>query len=142
MDKIGHFFSSFHIGLFFYKVFGDFENLNPQQIEQLGKADLALDKVITASPTTQDAYLFKARIQVLLKNGTLVAKNYEDFIATASKRDPAELIKMKSKLVEAHNNLGVIYAETDKAKAKDNFDKTLGIDPANQYAAEQLKYLK
>src|SRR5882672_10017000 len=28
LDKLGHFFSSFHLGLFFYKVFGDPENLN------------------------------------------------------------------------------------------------------------------
>lgn len=28
MDKLGHFFSSFHIGLFFYKIFGDPGNLN------------------------------------------------------------------------------------------------------------------
>ena len=44
------------------------ENLSPQQIEQLNKADVALNTIITASPSTQDAYLFKARIQVLLKN--------------------------------------------------------------------------
>ena len=29
LDKFGHFFSSFHLGLFFYKVFGDSQNLNP-----------------------------------------------------------------------------------------------------------------
>ncbi|HKO77148.1 MAG TPA: hypothetical protein VJU52_08025, partial [Flavobacterium sp.] len=61
---------------------------------------------------------------------------------TASKRDPAELTKMKSKFVEAYNNLGIIYADTDKVKAKDNFSKTLGIDPANQYAIDQLKSLR
>ena len=118
------------------------ENLSPQQIEQLNKADVALNTIITASPSTQDAYLFKARIQVLLKNNELVAKNYEDFITTANKKDPAELLKMKSKLVEAYNNLGIIYADTDKAKAKDNFGKTLVVDPANQYAIDQLKSLK
>jgi len=29
LDKFGHFFTSFHIGLFFYKIFGDQNNLNP-----------------------------------------------------------------------------------------------------------------
>ena len=29
LDKLGHFFASFHIGLFFYKIFGSPENLNP-----------------------------------------------------------------------------------------------------------------
>lgn len=120
------------------------ENLNPQQMEQLKKADLSLDTIIKASPSTQDAYLFKARIQVLLKNDSQVAKNYEDFITTANKKDSTELASkgMKSKLVEAYNNLGIIYAVTDKDKAKDVFSKTLGIDPANQYAIDQLKSLK
>lgn len=120
------------------------ENLSPEQIEQLKKADASLDKIITASPTTQDAYLFKARIQVLLKNDVLVAKNYEDFVTTVSKKDSSEQASkgMKSKLVEAYNNLGIIYAATDKIKAKGSFDKTLSIDPVNQYAIDQLKALK
>jgi len=29
LDKSGHFFASFHLGLYFYKIFGDPENLNP-----------------------------------------------------------------------------------------------------------------
>ncbi|WP_281239422.1 tetratricopeptide repeat protein [Flavobacterium praedii] len=120
------------------------ENLSPQQIELLKKADLALDVVIAASPSTQDAYLFKARIQVLLKNDILVTKNYEDFVTAANKKEATELATkgMKSKLMEAYNNLGVIYSATDKVKAKDNFTKTLAIDPANQYALDQLKLLK
>jgi Flp pilus assembly protein TadD len=120
------------------------ESLNPLQLEQLKKADLALDAVIAASPSTQDAYLFKARIQVLLKNDVLVTKNYEDFLTAANKKDATELATkgMKSKLMEAYNNLGVIYAATDKVKAKDNFTKTLAIDPTNQYAIDQLKFLK
>ena len=120
------------------------ESLNPLQLEQLKKADLALDAVIAASPSTQDAYLFKARIQVLLKNDVLVTKNYEDFVIAANKKDVTELATkgMKSKLMEAYNNLGVIYAATDKVKAKENFTKTLAIDPTNQYAIDQLKFLK
>jgi tetratricopeptide (TPR) repeat protein len=120
------------------------ENLNTQQIELLKKADASLDVIILASPSTQDAYLFKARIQVLLKNDILVAKNYEDFIVAAKKKSVDELSTkgMKSKLIEAYNNLGVIYAVNDKIKAKDTFNKTLGIDPANQYAVDQLKSLQ
>lgn len=120
------------------------ENLNAQQTELLKKADASLDVIILASPSTQDAYLFKARIQVLLKNDILVAKNYEDFIVAAKKKSVDELSTkgMKSKLIEAYNNLGVIYAVNDKVKAKDTFNKTLGIDPANQYAVDQLKSLQ
>lgn len=120
------------------------QNLSAQQLELLKKADASLDVIIQASPSTQDAYLFKARIQVLLKNDVLVAKNYEDFVATAKKKSADELSSkgMKSKLIEAYNNLGVIYAAVDKVKAKDTFNKTLGIDPANQYANDQLKSLQ
>ena len=120
------------------------ENLSAQQIEKLKKADASLDLIIKASPSTQDAYLFKARIQVLLKNDVLVAKNYEDFITAAKNKNADELNSksMKSKLVEAYNNLGVIYAANDKVKAKDTFNKTLGIDPVNQYAVDQLKALQ
>src|SRR5258708_30580147 len=29
LDKFGHFFASFHLGLYFYKIFGTPDNLNP-----------------------------------------------------------------------------------------------------------------
>jgi tetratricopeptide (TPR) repeat protein len=127
-----------------YWTYYNTEELNDQQIEMLKKADTSLDVIIEASPSTQDAYLFKARIQVLLKNVILTTKNYEDFIVAAYKKNAEELSSkgMKSKLIEAYNNLGVIYAANDKGKAKDNFNKTLGIDPANQYATDQLKSLQ
>jgi Tfp pilus assembly protein PilF len=120
------------------------ENLSPKQTELLQKADKSLDAIILASPTTQDAYLFKARIQVSLKNDVLVTKNYEDFVATATKKEATEQATkgMKTKLIEAYNNLGVIYAPNDAVKAKENFNKALAIDPANQYALDQLKFLK
>src|SRR5579871_182973 len=28
LDKLGHFYASFHLGLFFYKIFGNVDNLN------------------------------------------------------------------------------------------------------------------
>jgi lipoprotein NlpI len=49
---------------------------------------------------------------------------------------------MKAKLVEAFNNMAIIYATTDIAKAKESFNKTLSIDPANQFAIDSLKSLK
>jgi tetratricopeptide (TPR) repeat protein len=135
---------NFYFASSVYWAYYNIENLSEQQIEQLKKADASLDVIIQASPSTQDAYLFKARIQVLFKNDILVTKNYEDFITTAKKKNADELSSkaMKSKLIEAYNNLGVIYAVNDKVKAKDSFNKTLGIDPANQYAADQLKSLQ
>lgn len=127
-----------------YWSYNGIENLTPKQIEQLTKAEASLDKVIAASPSTQDAYLFKARIQIFLKNDVLAAKNYEDFITTVYKKDPKDLTTkgMKAKLVEAFNNMAIIYAATDTVKAKESFNKTLSIDPANQFAIDSLKSLK
>jgi tetratricopeptide (TPR) repeat protein len=135
---------NFYFATSVYWAFYNVENVNEQQMELLKKADASLDVVISASPSTYEAYLFKARIQVLLKNDILVAKNYEDFIVVAKKKNADELASkgMKTKLVEAYNNLGIIYANNDIVKAKDNFNKTLVVDPSNQYAMDQLKSLK
>lgn len=133
---------NFYFASSVYWAYYNATTLTEAQIALLRKADASLDVIIKASPSTQDAYLFKARIQVLLKNDEQVAKNYEEFITAANKKDAADILKMKSKLVEAHNNLGIIYENTDKVKAKENFSKTLTIDPTNQYATDQLKALK
>jgi Tfp pilus assembly protein PilF len=135
---------NFYFGSSVYWSLNGVENLTPTQIEQLKKADASLDVVIVSSPSTQDAYLFKARIQVLLKNDAMVSKNYEDFITAVTKKDPKELSTkgMKAKLVEAYNNVAIIYAATNTAKAKEYFNKTLGIDPVNQFAIDSLKSLK
>ncbi|HSD08297.1 tetratricopeptide repeat protein [Flavobacterium sp.] len=135
---------NFYFASSVYWAFYNKTHFDEQQNELLRKADASLDVIIKSSPSTQDAYLFKARIQVLLKNDAVVTKSYEDFIEAANKRGPEELATkgMKAKLVEAYNNLGLMYEATDKAKAKENFTKALAVDPTNQYAAEQLKTLK
>lgn len=53
-----------------------------------------------------------------------------------------EINKLKPKVTEAYNSIAAFYANTDKAKAKDYFGKTLAIDPTNVYATESLKKLK
>jgi len=69
-----------------------------------------------------------------LYKGTLKDANYEIF--------KAELDKVKNKFTEAYNNMAAFYANTDKAKAKELFNKTLALDPTNGYATESLKLLK
>jgi lipoprotein NlpI len=69
-----------------------------------------------------------------LYKGTLKDFNYELY--------KAEIDKVKQKLIEAYNNIAAVYANTDKAKAIEFFNKTLALDPANNYAIESLKLLK
>jgi cytochrome c-type biogenesis protein CcmH/NrfG len=110
----------------------------------LKKADEGLQAIITKYPNYQDAYYYKARINSLLENGTEMGKNYESYITALTAAGPEELAKPsnKTKIVEAYNTLAANYADTDKTKAKEYFNKTLAIDPANTYALESLKTLK
>ncbi len=48
----------------------------------------------------------------------------------------------KTKIVESYNNLAASYANKDKAKAIEYFNKTLAIDPTNDYATKSLATLK
>ena len=110
----------------------------------LQKADLAFGNVITASPTTQDAYIFRARTNSLLSNDELTIKYYQDYINVVTSKGEEELAKpaIKTKFIESYNNIAAAYANTDKVKAKEYFAKTLAMDPANKYATESLKMLK
>lgn len=141
----------------------------------LQKADAAFGRVIEASPTTADAYLFRARTNRLLENDELMSKYYQDYITVASDKWKKELEnadlkinenefiselykgtmkdfnytlyktemdKAKPKFIEAYNLIAANYANFDKVKAKEYFNKTLALDPTNQYALESLKVLK
>jgi cytochrome c-type biogenesis protein CcmH/NrfG len=110
----------------------------------LGKADVAFGNVIEASPTTQDAYIFRARVNSLLENDAMTIKYYEDYVNVVTAKGAEELAKpaVIKKLIESYNTSAAAYANTDKAKAKEYFNKTLALDPTNNYAIESLKTLK
>ena len=111
---------------------------------QLQKADVAYGNVITASPTTQDAYIFRARTNNLLENDEMIIKYYQEYIDIVTAKGEEELAKpaVKTKFIESYNAIAAAYANTDKVKAKEFFAKTLALDPANEYALQSLKALK
>jgi cytochrome c-type biogenesis protein CcmH/NrfG len=117
------------------------EVVKPDLIE-LQKADAAFGKVIEASPTTQDAYIFRARANRLLEKDDMIIKYYEDYLRVVTEKGPEEVTKNKAKFIESYNNIAASYANTDKVKAKEYFNKTLALDPTNPYATESLKTLK
>lgn len=110
----------------------------------LQKADLAFEKVIVASPSYQDAYLYRARTNSLIGNDEMTIKYYETYIAKITEKGPEELAKPTTtkKVVESYNNIAASYANTDKVKAIEFLTKTLTIDPTNPYATESLAKLK
>ncbi len=132
---------NFYLGnsLYYNNTKKDVVKVNPME---LLIADGAFGKVIENSPTTQDAYIFRARTNNLLENEQMTIKYYEDYVRVVTEKGPEEVTKSKSKIIESYNNLGANYANTDKVKAKEYFNKTLAIDPTNTYATESLKSLK
>ena len=110
----------------------------------LQKADAAFEKVLVASPTYHEAYLYKARTNRLLQKDDVATKNYEEYVAKVTALGVEETAKpaTKAKIIESYNNIAANYANSDKAKAMEYFRKTLALDPTNAYANESLKTLK
>lgn len=110
----------------------------------LTKADAAFDRVLVASPTYDEAYLYKGRINNLLEKDDLIIKNYQEYINKTTAKGAEELAKPATvkKIVESYNSIGAAYANTDKAKAIENFNKSLTLDPTNAYATQSVKALK
>jgi len=110
----------------------------------LAKADAAFDRVLVASPTYDEAYLYKGRINNLLEKDDLIIKNYQEYINKTTAKGAEELAKPATvkKVVESYNSIAAAYANTDKAKAIEYFNKSLVLDPTNAYATQSVKALK
>jgi tetratricopeptide (TPR) repeat protein len=112
--------------------------------ENLKKADVALDKVISLSTNAQDAYLYKARVNQAMatkESYEAMVKAYDEYVKIVT-ANPEEAAKQKKNLVEAYSNVGAYYAVFDKVKAKENFNKALALDPADSYVKSELAKLK
>ena len=114
------------------------------EIVGLQKADAAFDKVLVASPSYYEAYIFKARTNSLMENDENTIKFYEAYVAAVTAKGAEEVAKpaVAKKIAESYNTIGATYANTDKAKAIEYFNKTLAIDPTNAYALSSIKQLK
>lgn len=111
----------------------------------LEKADVAFSKVIEASPTTQDAHLYRARVNRLLdstESRQLMVTHYEEYIKVVTDKGADELAKAKVNVIEAYSYIGAYYGISDKAKAIENFEKALALDPNDKYVIDSLKALR
>ena len=118
------------------------KDLKDRDVASLQKADLAMDAVIVASPTYLESYLYKARINGSLEKDDVMAATYQKYLDLVLAKGPDEVTKNKAKVTESYNSIAAFYANTDKAKAKEFFNKTLALDPTNTYALDSLKLLK
>jgi tetratricopeptide (TPR) repeat protein len=114
------------------------------EVAGLQKADAAFDKVLVASPSYYEAYIFKARTNSLMENDENTIKFYEAYVAAVIAKGTEETAKpaVIKKIAESYNTIGATYANTDKVKAVEYFNKTLAIDPTNAYALSSIKQLK
>lgn len=108
----------------------------------LTNADKAMDNVIAAKPDYPEAYLYKARINSVMAKDDVMTAQYQKYVDLINAKGPEEVTKNKTKITEAYNNMASFFATSDKAKAKELLNKTLALDPTNNYATESLKVLK
>lgn len=115
-----------------------------RDVAALQNADATFDKILVASPTYDEAYIYKARINSLLDKDDLIIKNYTEYVTKITAKGAEEMAKPATakKIIESYNAIGAAYANTDKAKAIEYFNKTLALDPANSYASQSVKALK
>lgn len=147
-DNKNAFYDNFYLGYAIY--YGHLNMPEEEQktnIERLKTGSAAMDKVIELSPTSQDAYLFKARINRQIGTDAsykTMAEAYDGYIRVVNEKGTEETSKdnVKKYLVEAYSNAAGIYALSDKAKATDYYTKALAIDPADDYVKAELSKLK
>jgi Flp pilus assembly protein TadD len=140
-------YDNFYLGYAIY--FDNSGKKAPEKVDvvALKKADKAFDNVILASATTQEAYIYRARVNGLLAGDVeaqaQMAKSYEDYIKVVTDKGAVELDKPanKTKFVEAYQNLA-IYHKKDKLKAVSYLLKALAIEPADPDLLNLQKALK
>ncbi|MBP6757999.1 MAG: tetratricopeptide repeat protein [Flavobacterium sp.] len=110
----------------------------------LQKADAAFERVVVASPGYLDGYFYRGRTNSLMENDAMTIKYYEEYVAKVTEKGAEEIAKptVLKKVIESYNTIAASYANTDKVKAAEYFNKTLTLDPTNNYATESLKLLK
>ncbi len=113
----------------------------------LEKADKAFGKVIELAPTTDAAYLYRAKTNRLLDDQEnpqgLFVPYYQEFIDIVTGKGDAAITQNKANLVEAYSVNGAYYTLSDDyAKARESFASALELDPANEYAKQALANLQ
>ena len=101
-----------------------------------------MDTVIVATPTYQEAYLYKARINNSLGKDDIMAATYQKYLDVVTAKGPEELTKNKAKVIESYNTMASFYSGSEVPKAIELLNKTLELDPANVYAMDALAILK
>lgn len=130
---------------YFYYGQGYSAKTNPSK-DILVKADSSFATLAKYSPSTYDAYLWRARVNNLKDSDTdpvgLKLPFYQQYLDSLGAHPDKQTANVKKNMVEAYNQIaGFAAYKEDKEKAKLYWDKALAIDPANATATEGIKSL-
>ncbi len=101
------------------------------------------DKYIEANPSVLEGYHFKATSLSILDDPNTpkwqARETYEKMLQTYEAKPESFNASQKGYVAKAYNYIASFYgASNDLVKAKEFFQKTLGIDPANKFASDSL----
>ncbi|TAH03485.1 MAG: hypothetical protein EAZ15_02980 [Sphingobacteriales bacterium] len=119
-------------------------NKSPKNQALITQTLLEADSVFTfvgEKAKNGDAYLYLARVEYYLEPTDALKKSanaYDKFIEYTLLKT-AQTAADKKNLIEAYSYLGAAYIKTDKAKAKDYFEKALVLSPTDAKIKEALK---
>lgn len=147
-SSLNYVFDNFYLG---YASYFDYASQMNNEVKPdkgiVENAIKAFDTVIEEAPTTEMAYLYKAKAAYLLEDqenpeGRMV-EPYQKFIEVVAEKGPDAETKNKRFLVEAYSVLGAYYTKTEAYEdARQNFRKAVELDPSNEYAQTALQNLQ
>ncbi|HEX7367102.1 MAG TPA: hypothetical protein VF273_08395 [Pelobium sp.] len=139
----------FYLGYSNYFHYANLINNKSADQEEIKNTLLAADSAFTyvaEQAKNADAYLYLARVEYYLNPVTQndkVKAAFDKFIEITLAKDPATLTDAnKRNLSEAYSSQGAYFIKTDKAKAKDYFEKALALTPDNQQIKDALRAIK
>jgi tetratricopeptide (TPR) repeat protein len=117
---------------------------NPSK-DLLTKADSSFATLAKLSPSTYDAYLWRARVNYFKDSETapqgIYLPYYQQYLDSAEAHVDKQTPAVKKNMVEAYNSIAGFTSSSDKVKAKLYWDKALAIDPQNATALAGIKSL-
>ncbi len=129
----------------FYNAANMDEAAQAAYVPTMKKADEVYEQIITASPTTQDPYYNRARLNRYIPGAEAkTAELFQQFIDVTMAKGESETSKplTKTKLADSYTSIGAYLSDIDKDKAVAMFEKALEYEPANEHALASLKFLK
>lgn len=137
----------FYLGYSNYFHYANLVNKGSKDTAEIKQTLLAADSAFTyvaEKANNADAYLYLARVEYYLdpvNENDKVKAAFDKFVEITLAKETLTDANKKN-LSEAYSSLGAYYIKSDRAKAKEYFDKALALTPDNQQIKDALAALK